>query len=376
MCITFLSTNDFHVIKKLDNDIAGIKVYLSRFLKDDSKCVLKIIKQKMLEPMFPNQQFKMEIKALKNLNHESIPYLYGVYNTKSNIILHQEYVAGSTLRLFLQVNKISKGSIFEICYNQLRIVYLIQTKGYIHRDIKPSNIMIQTIAIKKNLNLSPKKAGFELPGAPKNEILSDFGGNKGTNTVYQKSNNIKACTGYQNISSGNLENSPPSPQQDNICTKYKISQIDFGYCFNKFNEPETRIELMNKICGTKGYIAPEIILANTIEKREALDFMKIDMFSVGIVLYEMITKKNPFVHKDWKQVFRANAQCNINWEHERLADLDGQELELLKGLCSKEPNDRFSFGEALAHPVFSMFENQGMDEDRNDDLRKFRDQKM
>lgn len=61
-------------------------------------------------------------------------------------------------------------------------------------------------------------------------------------------------------------------------------------------------------CGTPGYIAPEIL--NTHSKDRIIVRQNIDVYSVGIILYEMIYKQNPFkdiANNESRLVVRKNA---------------------------------------------------------------------
>jgi serine/threonine protein kinase len=74
---------------------------------------------------------------------------------------------------------------------------------------------------------------------------------------------------------------------ENIIIKSKmnleLSVIDFGLA--DFYDPEGANQL--QLCGTVGYIAPEILY------NEIYDF-KVDVFSAGIIMYTLMIGKNPF----------------------------------------------------------------------------------
>lgn len=284
----------------------------------------------MLESLFLIYQLEMEIKALKSFNAITIPYLYGIYFSSNNMVLHQEYIPGGTLRMYAKMNKIDAKDCFKICWKLLQIVYMIQQKQFIHRDIKPSNIMIQKIQLKKTLNMNKS-----------NDDCSETNTNRNDQAEYD----------------------------------YKITLIDFGLCVTIPDE-KIRKKLMEKICGTKGYIAPEIICANTEEKRDNLDQFKIDVFSLGMILYELITKKNPFYSKNSSVILKNNMRCKIDYSHENIQALDDDQKEFLYGLCEKNPKKRFSAGNAQVHPAVMDFEFELMDENRNDDQARFCDKKL
>ncbi|KAJ9567188.1 hypothetical protein OSB04_003154 [Centaurea solstitialis] len=89
----------------------------------------------------------------------------------------------------------------------------------------------------------------------------------------------------------------------------------------------------NSMCGTTEYMAPEILLAKGHNKNA-------DWWSVGILLYEMLTGKPPFTHSNRKKL----QEKIMNEKVKLLPRLSGEAHSLLKGLLQKDPLARLGSG--------------------------------
>lgn len=89
----------------------------------------------------------------------------------------------------------------------------------------------------------------------------------------------------------------------------------------------------NSLCGTVEYMAPEIILAKGHDRGA-------DWWSVGVLLYEMLTGKPPFVQEN-----RYKLQQKIVTDKIKLPKyLTSEAITLLKGLLQKDPSKRLGSG--------------------------------
>lgn len=127
-------------------------------------------------------------------------------------------------------------------------------------------------------------------------------------------------------------------QSSEVEEEYDIAKIcDFGLS-GKVNPSDGKLDMQR--VGTTGYMAPEL-------GKGPID-TSIDLFSFGIVLYELATAYKPTAIKSYKYGSGPIPFRNVDWRGRN------QELQDLIEQCMQtNPIDRISAADALQHPWFS-----------------------
>jgi len=118
--------------------------------------------------------------------------------------------------------------------------------------------------------------------------------------------------------------------------------VDFGLSCTR--DSETYF----KVCGTPGYIAPEIL-----NKMFYLPFEKIDVFSLGCIFYELLTEKFLFHAKSSKDTTKLNTECLIDFDSKELKVVSSSVRSLMQMMLEKDPNKRISVKEAMEHNLIA-----------------------
>lgn len=96
-----------------------------------------------------------------------------------------------------------------------------------------------------------------------------------------------------------------------------VGDLGFALDLNKYPDPEF------VICGTMGYIDPEVLNGEQYT-------IKSDIFSVGSLMYYIITGKRLFKGRNSQAVGLLNKRCNINSQMAEIESLVSPEcLDLL-----------------------------------------------
>lgn len=117
---------------------------------------------------------------------------------------------------------------------------------------------------------------------------------------------------------------------------------DFGLA--RMAEPSTKLTASGAIMGTPAYMSPEQGAGSNIDQRS-------DIYSLGIVLYEMVTGRVPYTAETPIAVVFKHIQDPLPSIHKFNPNLpESVELILLKALA-KSPEDRYQTAEDFVHAI-------------------------
>ena len=223
------------------------QVYLAEDSRLGRKVALKLFPREFTKDQLRLWRFGNEARAASALNHPNILTIHDIAEIDGKHIITAEFVDGETLRHKIKQKNISAAEALDISIQVTNALSAAHKSGIIHRDIKPENIMLRRDGLVKVL---------------------DFGLAK-----LVEGNDI----------AGTIDASDPqmSDAEDNRSTAHKVVRTDTGL-----------------LMGTLPYMSPEQLT------REQLD-ARTDLFSFGVVLYEMLSGELPFSGKTDSEVIAA-----------------------------------------------------------------------
>ncbi|PNH06983.1 Calcium-dependent protein kinase 34 [Tetrabaena socialis] len=128
-----------------------------------------------------------------------------------------------------------------------------------------------------------------------------------------------------------------------------LKAIDFG-C-SQLHHRHTRL---TKRSGTPVYMAPEVF-------RRDYSF-EVDVWSTGVLLYQLYCRQFPFWHGDsynralsLDEVAQAITEADIRMDFGPWLTMSPQGLDFVRGCLTRNPADRLTIDEALAHPWLQAF---------------------
>ncbi|RVX66065.1 hypothetical protein B0A52_09999 [Exophiala mesophila] len=258
-----------------------------------------------------------EISILKGLHHPHIVALIDCKESSSHIHLVMEYVALGDLSQFIKKRDTIKdhemvgnmmqkypnprvGGLHEVVVRHFlqqlaSALQFLRARDLIHRDVKPQNLL-----------LSPSPAYFRRHNPYPMPYQAD-------------ENSLMPVCGIKSL------------------PMLKIA--DFGFARSL---PATA--LAETLCGSPLYMAPEIL---RYEKYDA----KADLWSVGTVLYELVTSKPPFRANNHVELLRRieKGDDQIKFADDILISDDMKKL--IRTLLKRDPKERLSFPDFFSNTI-------------------------
>lgn len=129
---------------------------------------------------------------------------------------------------------------------------------------------------------------------------------------------------------------------ENLLLQYKDSDseikiADFGFA------KKTEGDSLKTLCGTPGYVAPEVL-------RKVKYGTKADMWAMGVIIFIMLGGYPPFYAESPRELLRLTKKGEFEFDPEYWKDISSGIKDLICALLTTDPNKRASADEILEHP--------------------------
>ncbi|KAH0484034.1 MAG: uncharacterized protein KVP18_004466 [Porospora cf. gigantea A] len=119
-----------------------------------------------------------------------------------------------------------------------------------------------------------------------------------------------------------------------------IKLSDFGWSNESNSEKQGRLTF----CGTLEYLAPEMVQGHAHDT-------SLDMWAVGVLLYEFLCGMAPFTGNAAQDVFSKIVQGRVRFP----GGLDVDAVDMIMRLLRREPGERLTAEKALLHPFITKY---------------------
>ena len=270
--------NQYKIISCLGAGGMG-EVYLAQDVRLGRKVALKILYENVQQGEDWVRRFEQEARATSALNHPNIITIYEVGQAEGSHFISAEFIDGRTLRDHLRQHVLTVREALDIAIQVATALASAHAAGIVHRDIKPENVMLRSDGYVKVVD-------FGLAKFIEKRLLGLSASDPDAETQAQ-----------------------PQSQP-----------------FVKTNP--------GAVMGTVSYMSPEQARGIHVDSRT-------DIFSLGVLLYEMLTGRLPFEGSTTSEVIVSIIQKRPKPIARFAPDVPVEMVRIVGKALSKDMDERY-----------------------------------
>jgi serine/threonine protein kinase len=265
-------------------------VYRARDTRLQRPVALKLLKPELVADPVRKRRFLLEAQSAAAITHPAIAQIYDIDEADGEMFIAMEFVEGRTVGRLITEKELDLQGAAEVGLQVAEGLAKAHEANIIHRDIKSDNIMVTRDGHAK---------------------LLDFGLAKLLDSELEKAESPPSA--------------PPGALAD-VSRTLTLEQVH---------------TLAGAVLGTLNYMSPEQARGRRLDQRS-------DIFSLGIVLYEMVTGELPFSRETPLDTMHAIAFEEAKPVTALRRNLPSEVHQIISRCLRKRPEDRYPDARSLA----------------------------
>lgn len=275
----------YRLLASIGTSLLG-EVYLAEDLRLGRKVALTLLAEHFTQDAERLHRFTLEARLLATLNHPNIRILYEVgQDTTAGQAQHfiaAEFVEGAILRNHLNETRMTFDAVLDVIMQCVAGLQAAHAAGVLHRDLKPEHIVLRPDGFVKIVDF-----GF----AKLVEQNSELNANRASVAQAPGVAPLMSNEALPEAATRELdddETSAAGAKADPYCTR-PLDPREAAQLLAGSDPPVTDAAAGGRWWrpGTTDYLSPEQVRGEPIDERS-------DIFSLGVVLYEMCAGRLPF----------------------------------------------------------------------------------
>ncbi len=261
------------------------EIYLAQDTRLNRKVAIKLLPERYTQDTERLRRFEKEAQAASALNHPNIITIFEIGEAGGRHFIATEFIEGETLRRRMAGTKQTTSEILDMASQVLSALAAAHAAGIVHRDIKPENIMIRPDGYVKVLDFGLAKLTEKPPAAGSGETSQS--------PPNESEEALETPTTADFILNDEL---PPTDPLDFSLEPGKSGASGDRFATNPRGAANETVP--GVVMGTAQYMSPEQARGMRVDARA-------DIFSFGIVLYEMIARRAPFTGSNSRDIISS-----------------------------------------------------------------------
>jgi serine/threonine protein kinase/predicted Zn-dependent protease len=274
------------------------EVFLAQDTILDRKVAIKFLPQELQADVSFRERFFREAKAAAALDHPYICKIYETGEVEEKAYIVMEFIEGKDLKEQMDNEPLALKDILRVTSEIAEALEKAHGNGIVHRDLKPANIMLTPQGHVKIMDFGLAKKVISREDVARAEKKKRKP-SEAPLPIPAEGEDMTQTIGMDPSESQVVTMAEPADIEKTLLDTSEIRDTSYTGSTD-FSSVGLQSDLTQygALVGTLAYMSPEQALGDDVDVRS-------DIFALGVMLYQMIAKKHPFLRKNPRKTIDA-----------------------------------------------------------------------